>query len=59
MENDTQDVLTNIVKSYYTNGVSYSETMDIIKRTFLLSREDRLLCKEIWRGCMNGEKQND
>lgn len=48
MENITQDMLTNIIKSYYTNGVSYRETMNIIKRTFLLSREDRIYCAEAW-----------
>lgn len=59
MKNLTQNILANIVKSCYAKGMSRSETMNIIERTFLLPRESCLLCQKAWRDCTNKGKQND
>lgn len=53
MENDIKNTLANIMKACYASGMSYSEATDIIKRTFLLSREDRIWCEDVWKGCAN------
>ena len=59
MENLTKDKLAELIMSYYAKGVSYNETMNYIKQLFLLSREDRIWCKDVWRGCINNGEINE
>ena len=53
MENITKDILAHIIKDYYAKGMSYSETINIIEHTFLLSKENRIWCEDVWEGCVN------
>lgn len=56
MENDIKNTLANIMKACYASGMSYSEATNIINRTFLLSKEDLILCEGVWKGCVNTEE---
>ena len=53
MENLTKDILAHMIKSYYAKGMSYSEAMNLIERAFLLSKEKRIWCEDIWEDCVN------
>lgn len=55
MENITQDTINNIIRQFYNHGMSYEATMSVIKRTFLLSKEDCLHCDEIWNNYANNK----
>ena len=58
MEYISKDKLAEVVKSYYSKGMTYKEMMNYISRVFLLSREDRIWCKDVLRGCENAIGDN-
>lgn len=53
MEYIPRDKLAEIVRSYHSKGMTYTETMNYITQLFLLSKDDCIWCEDVWRGCEN------